>query len=126
MSEQWVEAHGRRFKVETLHVDLPTPTKKRRPEAVFTKFPRIWEEILGKERASGTTYAVAIILLHEAWRQVNCGHKPTFKLTSALLKRGRVGDRGKRTALARLEQFALISVDRKSHRNPIVTVYFFQ
>jgi hypothetical protein len=69
----------------------------------FTKVPGTWEEVLGKDGASGCAYAVAIVLLHEAWRLVSRGHKPVVKLTNGKLKRVGVGERGKRSALLRRE-----------------------
>jgi hypothetical protein len=119
-----VWAEGRLIEVETLDVGTAAPHKRWKKR--FTQFPGAWEEVLGKARASGSTYAVAIVLVYEAWRLSSRGHKPVVKLTDVMLKRVHVGERGKRVALRRLEQLRLVGVERRANRNPIVTVYFFE
>ena len=76
MTRQWVTRHGRTFEVGTLNSAVPpAPTPKRRKHGPFTKIPIVWEEELGKAHASGSTYAVAIVLLYEAWRLKINGQK---------------------------------------------------
>jgi hypothetical protein len=116
-------AHGRTFEVETLNPGKPAA--KRRPPKRFTQFPGTWEELLGKDHASGSTYAVALVLVHEAWRLSSRGYKPIVKLTDVMLKRVHVGRRGKRAALMTLERLKLVSVERRANRNPLVRVCFF-
>jgi hypothetical protein len=91
----------------------------------FTKIPGIWEETLAKARVSGSTYAVAVVLLHEAWKLVSSGYKPDVKVTNVMLKRVRVGRKGKRAALLKLSRMGLVGVQWRDNRNPIVTVHFF-
>ena len=112
---RFATSHGKRVAVETLKA---APKRRKR----FTKFPGIWEEVLGKAHASGSTYAVAIILVYEAWRLTSRNHKPVVKLTSLMLKRGYVGKRGKHNALHKLERLGLVTVEWRRNRNPLVTV----
>jgi hypothetical protein len=126
MTRRWVEAHGKVIEIETLDVGPQAPAPKRRGHRRFTQFPGIWEEVLGKARVSGSTYAVAIVLVYEAWRLASRGYKPVVKLTDVMLKRVHVGERGKRAALRRLEHLGLVGVERRVNRNPLVTVCFFE
>jgi hypothetical protein len=86
--------------------------------------PGTWEEELGKAHVSGSTYAVAIVLLYEAWRLKSNGQQPTVKLTSTLLKRVGVGRDGKAAALLNLTELRLVGVEQLPGRSPLVTVYF--
>ena len=97
------------------------PTKKR-SEKRFTKVPGLWEETLAKARASGATYAVAIVLLYEAWRVVSGGHEPVVKLTNVMLAGRRVGRKGKKAALAKLRELGLVAVEERGRKSPLVTV----
>jgi len=125
MTSRWTTAHGRRFEVETLDIGVaPAPKFKRRKHGPFTKFPSVWEEVLGKAHTSGSTYAVAIVLLYEAWKKKSNGQKPIVKLTSELLKRVHVGEDGKRAAVRKLEELKLVGLEQRSGCNPVVTVYF--
>ena len=126
MTRRWVTAHGKVIEIETLDVGPGAPAPKRRGHRRFTKFPGIWEEVLGKAHVSGSTYAVAIVLVYGAWRLASRGHKPVIKLTDVMLKRVNVGRRGKRAALQKLERLELVGVERRANRNPLVTVYFFE
>src|SRR5262249_1729549 len=125
MSEQWVEAHGRRFVVETLDTNIKPAPRKSRPKR-FTKVPEIWRDVLSKARVSGCTYAVAPVLPYEPLKRASLGHKPVFNFTSAMAGRANVGERGKGSALDTLERLKLISVVRQVGKNPRVTVYFFE
>jgi hypothetical protein len=127
MTSRWATAHGRRFEVETLDIDAaPTPKFKRRKHGPFTKVPTAWEEVLGKAHASGSTYAVAIVLLYEAWKLKSNGQPPVVKLTSTMLKRSDVGPDGKGAALLKLTELRLVSVEQSPGCNPLVTVYFLE
>jgi hypothetical protein len=120
-----VWAGGKLIEVETLDVAAPAP-KHARSRKRHTKFPGIWEDVLAKARVSGATYAVAIVLLYEAWRLASRGHKPIVKVSDVMMKRVHVGERGKRNALRRLEQLRLVEVEWRANRNPLVTVCFFE
>ena len=91
----------------------------------FTKFPGTWEEVLGKARVSGCTYAVAIVLLHEAWKLASGGYRPDVKLTNVMLKRVYVTRKGKRAALLKLSGLGLVDVQWRGQKSSIVTVHFF-
>ena len=123
MTSRWATAHGRRFEVETLGV-APAPARKRRKHGAFTMVPSSWEEVLGKAHVSGSTYAVAIVLLYEAWKLKANGHQPVVKLTTTLLKRVGVGPDGKGAALLKLTELRLVSVEQSPGCNPLGTVYF--
>jgi hypothetical protein len=98
--------------------------KRARSTKRFTKIPGLWEETLAKARVSGATYAVAIVLLHEAWKLASNGYKPDVKVTNVMLKRVHVGRKGKRAALRKLSGCGLVGVQRPNDKNPIVTVHF--
>jgi hypothetical protein len=121
---RWEISHGRRIEIAELDLGPRHHTKRKPPKARFTKFPGLWEEVLGKARASGSTYSVAHVLIYEAWKLTSRGLNPTVKLTDTLLKRVYVGRRGKRQALHTLERLKLVGVERRDGRNPLVTVYF--
>ena len=116
---EWLQdkiAAGRTGKAATKR----TSSKKR-----FTKFPGIWEEVLAKARVSGSTYAVAVVLLHEAWKLASNGYRPDIKVSNVMLKRVHVGRKGKRAALLKLSSLGLVDVQWRGNRNPIVAVRFF-
>jgi hypothetical protein len=115
------------LKNPTLAAPAPKPKRKATKwERRFTMFPAAWEELLGKAHASGSTYAVAIVLLYEARLLTGRGYSPTVKLTNVMLKRVSVGRKGKKAALAKLGGLGLVSVEDRGRRNPIVTVHFFE
>jgi hypothetical protein len=122
-TRRFVTAHGRTFEVET----LDTGVKARKPRARgrrFTQVPRLWETTLGKAHVSGSTYAVAIVLLYEATMLKRNDSEPIVKLTDAPLKPVGVGRRGKTNALHQLAALKLIDFEQLPGRNPIVTVHF--
>ena len=120
-----VWAHGKLIEVEQ---DFgPAPVQKHaRSRKRHTKFPGVWEDVLAKARVSGATYTVAIVLLYEAWRLASRGYKPIVKVSDVMMKRVRVGERGKRNALRKLEHLRLVEVEWRANRNPLVTVCFFE
>jgi hypothetical protein len=121
MRSQWVTAHGRRIKVITVEPNSAPAARYPR----YSKMSDAWAETLGKEHASGSTWATAHVLLREARVLVARGYKPSLKLTSKLLAPVRVGRAGKDAALVLLERLGLVSVERRPGKNPIVTVHFF-
>ena len=124
MTRRWATAHGRRFEVETLDSVVVRAPRKRRKHGQFTKIPIAWEEVLGKAHVSGGTYAVAIVLLYEAWKLKINGQQPIVRLTTTMLKRVDVGRDGKGAALLKLTELRLVSVEQSPGCNPLVTVYF--
>ena len=126
MIRRWATSRGRRFEVETLPsiAEPAPPRRKRRAQHRFTMVPGTWEEVLGKARVSGSTYAVALVLLFEAWRLKSNGQEPIVKLTGAMLKPVGVGRDGKGAALLALTELRLMGVERPPGCNPRVTVYF--
>jgi hypothetical protein len=121
MKVHWETVHGRRIKVRVVDPD-PAPAA-RYPR--YSRMSDAWAETLGKARASGSTWATAHVLLREARVLVARGFKPRVKLTNKTLVPVRVGERGKRSALAALERLGLVSVERRANRSPLVAVHFF-
>jgi hypothetical protein len=102
--------------------DHPTTTTKlkKRGRLPFTVMPEMWREQLAIIRAQGSTYRVALYLLHEVWRTKTS----TVKLTNAVLTQARVSRRGKATALRQLRKAGLIVVEARARKSPIVTVRY--
>jgi hypothetical protein len=119
-----VTAHGRTFEAETLDTGVAPARKPRGARRRFTLVPQLWEETLGKAHASGSTYAVALVLIYEATMLKLNGREPTVTLTGARLRSVGIGERGKRNALLKLSALKLIDFTQLPGRNPIVTVYF--
>jgi hypothetical protein len=113
-----------RNKIAASSTGKAAPKRARSPRR-FTKIPGLWEEALAKARVSGSTYAVATVLLHEAWKSASNGYRPDVKVTNVMLKRVHVGRKGKRAALLKLSGLGLVSVQWRGKRNPIATVHFF-
>ena len=97
----------------------PKP-KRHRQRGKFVQFPELWRQQLCRIRAHGSTYRVAMHLLHEAWWTGN----RVVKLTNVSLAEVGVGREGKAIALRELRETGLISVEQRPRRNPIVTVRF--
>jgi hypothetical protein len=95
---------------------------KPKPRRQFVQVPQIWVEQLCAIRAHGSTYRVALHLLHEAWRT----NSTDVKLTNAALTKIGVGREGKISALRELRKAGLVAVEWRPNRNPIVTVRFVQ
>jgi hypothetical protein len=98
----------------------PKPKPKRRQQGNFVQVPNLWIEQLCAIRAHGSTYRVAMHLLHEAWRTKT----RVVKLTNVALAKIGVGREGKAIALRELRKAGLISVEQRPNRNPVVTVRF--
>ena len=102
------QAMGYRTRPELRGRDAPLiaepapPRRKRRAQHRFTMVPGTWEEVLGKARVSGSTYAVALALLYESWRLKSNDQEPIVKLTGAMLKPVGVGRDRKGAALLAL------------------------
>jgi hypothetical protein len=108
---------------DQLHVNLeaiqslvrkPTKIEKRRHQ--FVRVPWPWIEALAG--LSGQTYRVALLLLHQHWKN---GGQP-IKVANAMLKIDAVPAETKRKALLRLEARGLVTVERRPRRSPIVTL----
>jgi hypothetical protein len=120
-----ITAHGRTFEVRTLDTGPDAPARKPRgARRRFTQIPRLWEVTLGKARASGSTYAVAIVLIYEATMLKLKNREPVVSLTTELLRPVGIGERGKRNAVRQLSALKLIDFTQLPGRNPVVTVYF--
>jgi hypothetical protein len=109
---------------EKFRLDPATITKSgkapRRSQSLFTKMPKLWVEQLAGIQAHGSTYRVALFLLHEVWKTGN----RVVKLTNIALAKAKVGREGKAVALRELRKAGLVSVEQRPNRNPIVTVRF--
>jgi hypothetical protein len=97
----------------------PKPQRGSQP-GKFVKVPELWREQLCKVRAHGSTYRVALHLLHESWRTGN----EAIKLTNVALAKVGVGREGKAIALKELRRAGLVAVEQRPRRSPIVTVRF--
>jgi hypothetical protein len=98
------------------------PKAKQCRQGKFVQVPQIWIEQLCAIRAHGSTYRVALHLLHEVWRTKTS----IVKLTNAALAKVGVGREGKISALHELRKAGLVAVNWRPNRNPIVTVRFVQ
>jgi hypothetical protein len=94
--------------------------KRRRQQGNFVQVPNLWIEQLCAIRAHGSTYRVAMHLLHEVWRTGN----RVVKLTNVALAKVGVGREGKAIALRELRKAGLIAVEQHTRQNPVVTVRF--
>ena len=93
------------------------PSRKRRG---FTMFPDEWDHQLARVRADGSVYRVAIHLLREArWSGSN-----RVKLANGVLEQRGVSRWRKYRALDELCRLGLISIERRPHKAPTVTVKF--
>lgn len=119
-----VTAHGRTFEAETLDTGAAPARKPRGARRRFTQVPQLWEETLGKAHVSGSTYAVALVLIFEATMLKFYGREPIVTLTDARLRSVGVGSRGKKNAVLKLSALKLVDFTQLPGRNPIVTVYF--
>jgi hypothetical protein len=94
-------------------VTVPLRLQKRRKH--FIKVPLTWHEQLMGHRQSAT-YKVAAQILYQHWKN-NGG---PFVLSTCTLKG--VSRMQKSRALAELEAFGLITVERRKRKSPLVTV----
>jgi hypothetical protein len=92
-------------------------TAKRRRRQKFIMVPWPWFERLKPSRR-GSTYRVAMFLLHLHWRN---GGQP-IKLSNVVLEEVGIGRRSKWNAIRELEQLGLIQVERQHRRSPVITL----
>ena len=84
----------------------------------FIKVPCAWVERLQAARYV-VTYRLALHLLYESWRRSS----RTLSLSNRALGREGVTLRGKKwRALRELEQFHLVTIERRPRRAPLVTI----
>jgi hypothetical protein len=93
------------------------PKKIRQRRLQFVKVPWTWIERLAPSQ-SANTYRVALTLLFRHWK----GNGDPIKLGNGMLAIDGVSRFAKYRALAELEQFGLITVDRRLKKSPIVTL----
>jgi hypothetical protein len=91
---------------------VPAKIRKRREK--FAMFPMVWYEALNG--APGTTYRLAIYLLHLHWK----GGGGPIKLANGMLKNDGVSRQTKWRALGDLEHRGLITVEHRPRRSPLV------
>jgi hypothetical protein len=91
---------------------VPAKIRKRREK--FAMFPMAWYEALNG--APGTTYRVAIYLLHLHWKS---NGRP-IKLPNGMLEIDGVGRHSKWRALRDLECRRLITIECRHRRSPII------
>jgi hypothetical protein len=118
-----VKARGER---EARKRGMPTTKAKAKvPGITFVMFPKIWWEGLAAARAGGSTYRVALCLMYEAVRSKHFRSGPAVvKLSNSMLKKWGVGREGKGTALRTMRGAALVSVEERPRKSPLVTVRF--
>jgi hypothetical protein len=97
----------------------PKP-KRGRQRGSFVQVPELWRTQLCAIRAHGSTYRVAMHLLHEAW----WAKSETVKLTNVALAKVGVGRKGKALALSQLRKAGLVAVEQHPRRSPIIKVRF--
>jgi hypothetical protein len=94
---------------------VPARIRKRREQFIIV--PMRWKEALGaKPRARGTTYDVALHLLHAHWKN----HGRAFKLPNGWLRYDGISRFAKWRALIDLERRKLIRIERRPCRTPII------
>jgi hypothetical protein len=84
----------------------------------FVKVPLLWANELARIGASGSTYAVALELLHQARWSKN------VKLTTACMEKRGVGRHSKWRGLNALSRAGLVHIEERGNKNPIVKVRF--
>jgi hypothetical protein len=93
------------------------PKKIRQRRQQFVQLPWTWIERLAQSR-SANTYRVALTLLYLHWK----ANGEPIKLANGMLAIDGVSRFAKYRALAELEQFKLIKVERRPKKSPIVTL----
>jgi hypothetical protein len=99
----------------TLGRPVSVSRKTRRRREQFVMVPWTWVERLARARFTAT-YRVALHALHEHWRN---GGKP-FTLSNSAVKG--VERRAKWRALRELEQFGLVTIERRKRKTPLIAV----
>jgi hypothetical protein len=95
-------------------VSLSRKEKKRK--GGFVVVPGLWQERLTKAR-NVATYRMALLVLRQSWE--NNG-KP-FTLSNGALKMENITRWQKWRALAELERFELVAVERRERKSPTIT-----
>jgi hypothetical protein len=93
------------------------PKKIRRRRQQFVQVPWAWIERLAQSQ-SANTYRVAVTLLYLHWKT----NGDAIKLANGMLAIDGVSRYAKYRALAELERFGLITVNRRRKKSPIVTL----
>jgi hypothetical protein len=84
----------------------------------FVKVPWVWVKQLAKARWAATT-TVARFILHKNFET----HGKPFILANGVLEQEMGVSRGQKwRALAELEQFGLIAIERRRRKSPVITV----
>jgi hypothetical protein len=93
------------------------PKKIRQRRQQFVQVPWTWLERLAQSQ-SANTYRVAHTLLFIHWKAKG----GPIKLANGMLAMDGVSRYAKRRALAELERFGLITINRRQRKSPIVTL----
>jgi hypothetical protein len=110
----YVMREGRRIAVRAINYDR---AKAKKATEAFAKVPLWWIELAAKATRSPRTF-VLIELLYTAWRMKS----GTFPFPSVKLKQRGASREIKRRVLHDLEQAKLITVERRPHKAPVVTL----
>jgi hypothetical protein len=118
---RYVLRHGKRIAVETLDVDAALKKKGLRtsakPKRQYVQLPWTWINYLNNARLPAACWYIAAHLVYEWWRTDG---KPIV-LANGVLARVGINRWTKNRALRELEQAALIDVEWRRRKSPIVT-----
>ena len=92
---------------------------KRPRKGHFVMFPREWMERLSSAQHIAT-YRVALHLLHQRFKD----RREMVRLSNGTMALGGVSKGQKWRALAELEAFGLVSIERRPRKSPIVTLLY--
>jgi hypothetical protein len=93
------------------------PKKIRQRRQQFVLVPWTWAERLAQSR-SANTYRVALTLLFLHWKATG----GPIKLANGMLATDGVSRWSKWRALEELEQFGLVTINRRQRKSPIITL----
>jgi hypothetical protein len=101
----------------TLGRPVSVSRKMRKRHERFVMVPWAWVERLARARFTAT-YRVALHILYRHWE----GGGEPFTLSNGAVAMGGVGRRAKWRALRELEQFGLITIERRKRKTPLIAV----
>ena len=111
----FVMRRGQQIEVDTVEIKTPR-ARVRRPQQPYVQVPRLWlERLRTSQRIS--TYRLALYLLFEFWRN---GGRP-IRVANGVVAQHGLDRTSKVRALRELEQMALITVEWRDRKSPLVT-----
>jgi hypothetical protein len=100
--------------IRATKVSVSRKERKRREQFVMVPFS--WIEKL--DGATGQTYRVALLLLHEHWRR----RGQPIRVNNCMVVNVGISRQSKWRALSELERHGLITVERRPRKSPVVRV----